>query len=41
MVEYSTYQFSEESKGRGSRIHPPGPYGTEKKRGPEMVKLLE
>ena len=32
-IEYSTYQFSEESKGEGGGIP-----GTEKKRGPERVK---
>ena len=38
-IEYSTYQFSEESKGgRGMESIPPGPCGTEKKRGPERVK---
>ena len=30
-IEYSTYQFSEESKGGGGNpSHPPGPCGTEK-----------
>ena len=29
-IEYSTYQFSEESKGDGIRAPPPLPYGTEK-----------
>ena len=31
-IQYSTYQFSGESKGGGRRIptSPPGPYGTEK-----------
>ena len=29
-IEYSTYQFSEESKGGGGIHPPPGPCGTEK-----------
>ena len=36
--EYSTYQFSEESKGGG--IHPPPVLAVPKKRGPERVKLI-
>ena len=32
-IEYSTYQFSGESKGGGGWN---SPYGTEKKRGPEL-----
>ena len=29
-IEYSTYQFLEESNGGGWNTPPPGPYGTEK-----------
>ena len=39
-IEYSAYQFLEESKGGRGGIHPPppGPCVSEKKRGPERVK---
>ena len=37
-IEYSTYQFSEESKGGGIHLPPPGPCGTENKRGPKRLK---
>ena len=39
-IEYSTYQFTEESKGggRGGVIHPTRSLRYRKKRGPERVK---
>ena len=41
-MEYSTYQFPEESKGGGIPPPPPPvPCGTEKKRGPERVKQMQ
>ena len=39
-IEYSTYQFSEESKGEGGGIHPPPrSLRYRKKRGPERVNI--
>ena len=39
LIEYSTSQFSEESKeGGGAEIHPPRSLRYRKKRGPQRVK---
>ena len=39
-IEYSTYQFSEESKGGGDRTGPPPSLRYRKKLGPERVNII-
>ena len=40
-IEYSTYQFSDESVGEGDGIHPPWSLRYRIKRGPERVKKIQ